>query len=135
MVHDVGARSESKEKRARSTITDDTRAGMGTVKAAKAAARQFRESGLQPKLSTAAALTAVGVKKRAKQKRPRQAAGGLDDDEDAALLKAARLPSSVYAGAQLTSSMHVLDSAHRSRCRVWRSQSWLVVHQLVRPGA
>ena len=101
----AGARAHAKEARARSAHADEMRADMGTVKAAKAAARQFREAGQRPKESSAAALSAVGVKKREKQKRPRQAAGGLDDEGDAAaaLLKAARTPSNVYAGAPIIS--------------------------------
>ena len=75
---------------------------MGTVKAAKAAARHLRETGTRPKDSSTAGLAAVGVVTRDKQRRgasKRVSAGGLDDDEDARTERLANMPSRVYAGA------------------------------------
>jgi hypothetical protein len=78
---------------------------MGTVKAAKAAARHLREGGTRPREASSAALQAVGIKKHKKHregKRGRQES--IDDDErDAPEAKLARLAATstrVYAGVE-----------------------------------
>lgn len=83
--------------------TTDTQKEMGTVKAAKAAARHLREAGQRPKEASSAALQAVGVAKRDKQKKSKRPRGdSLDSDDEGGAAKLARLasaPSCVYAGA------------------------------------
>jgi hypothetical protein len=70
---------------------------MGSVKAAKAAARQFRESGSKPREAAKAALTATGAAKREKQKKRKRTTPAEDGE---AALKVPRV-SHVYAGAML----------------------------------
>ena len=81
----------------------DTQKEMGTVKAAKAAARHMCEAGQRPKAASSAALQAVGVAKRDKQKSKRPRGESLDDDDEgggaAKLARLADAPSRVYAGA------------------------------------
>jgi hypothetical protein len=99
----AGSKAQHKaDKQAPGSHTAATRAEMGTVKAAKAAARHMREGGQRPKESSAAALAAVGVKQREKQKRPKVASGGLDDNvEGGAARKMARGSTHVYTGDDL----------------------------------
>jgi hypothetical protein len=70
---------------------------MGSVKAAKAAARQFRQSGSKPREASKAALTSIGAVKRDKQKKRKRES--VDDDGDGDF--GSRLPkvTHVYAGA------------------------------------
>jgi hypothetical protein len=89
---------------------------MGTVKAAKAAARHLRETGTRPKDSSTAGLAAVGVVIRDKQRKgasKKVSAGGLDDDEDARTERLANMPSRVYAGASALARACVASKLHR----------------------
>jgi hypothetical protein len=78
----------------------DTKEQMGSIKAAKAAARGFRESGAKPREAAKAALTATGAAKHGKQKSKRKKPDTHTDADEGPGSKAPR-SSRVYAGAVL----------------------------------
>jgi hypothetical protein len=94
---------------------------MGTVKAAKAAARHMREGGQRPKAASAAALQAVGVKKQQKHgvaKRGRHES--IDDDDasegpEAKLACLAATTSRVYAGVLLQDDFYDTAGVHHDK--------------------
>jgi hypothetical protein len=95
----AAAEGERKQPREYAHVTG-TKEVMGSVKAAKAAARGFRESGAKPREAAKAALTATGAVKREKQKPKRKKPDSHTDADDGPGYKAPR-SSSVYAGAVL----------------------------------
>lgn len=85
-----------------------TREVMGSVKAAKAAARGFRESGVKPREAAKAALTATGAVRREKQKKRKKPESHPESD-DGPGFKAPR-KSHVYAGTALL--LNLTDSTY-----------------------
>ena len=106
MFAPVAGEGRNAEPREHAHVTG-SREVMGSVKAAKAAARGFRESGVKPKEAAKAALTATGAAKREKQKPKRKQPESRPDSDEGPGFKAPRT-SHVYAGAALITQHAVL---------------------------
>lgn len=124
----VAGEGQTKDTREHKHVTG-TREVMGSVKAAKSAARGFRESGLKPKEAAKAALTATGASKREKQKPKRKRPDTESDDSPG--FKPPRI-SHVYAGAVLIAKLGFIGHSTSALvdCDVLRSRRqmfWIIV--------